>query len=155
MNTNLDKNLDSIEIAQNYLMIDKVKNNDEITELKEHLGKLIIKQYSGIGTDNFVIKKFDGKKISFSFFKLNGIHYISINGEHILDYRKFVNIQKISKFEKDDGTSDSIEIRNSFIGNLVIHNCDIDIFKKALDVMNTYMKNHRTYMNDFIYLLMN
>jgi len=152
---NKNKNLDSIEIAQNYLMIDKVKNNDEITELKEHLGKLIIKQYSGVGTDNFVIKKFDGKKISFSFFKLNGIHYISINGEHILDYRKFVNIQKISKIEKDDGTSDSIEIRNSFIGNLVIHNCDIEIFKKALDVMNTYMKNHRTYMNDFIYLLMN
>lgn len=152
---NKNKNLDSIEVSQNYLMIDKVKNNDEITELKEHLGKLIIKQYSGVGTDNFVIKKFDGKKISFSFFKLNGIHYISINGEHILDYRKFVNIQKISKIEKEDNTSDSIEIRNSFIGNLVIHNCDIEIFKKALDVMNTYMKNHRTYMNDFIYLLMN
>ena len=151
MNKNLDKNLDTIE---SYLMIDKVKNNDEITELKEHVGKLIIKQYSGIGTDNFVIKKFDGKKISFSFFKLNGIHYISINVEHILDYRKFVNIQKISKIEKDDGTSNSIEIRNSFIGNLVIHNCDIEIFKKALDIMNTYMKNHRTYMNDFIYLLL-
>jgi len=42
-----NKNLDSIEVAQNYLMIDKVKNNNEITELKEHLGKLIIKQYSG------------------------------------------------------------------------------------------------------------
>lgn len=152
----MNDNLDSIEIVQNYLMIDKVKNNDGITELKEHLGKLIIKQYSGVGTDNFVIKKFDGKKINFSFFKLNGIHYISINGEHILDYRKFVHIQKISKIKKDDGVdSDSIEITNSFIGNLVIHNCDIEIFKKSLDVMNTYMKNHRTYMNDFIYLLMN
>lgn len=151
----MNSNLDSVEITQNYLMIDQVKNNDEITELKEYLGKLIIKQYSGIGTDNFVIKKFDGKKISFSFFKINGIHYININGEHILDYRKFVNIQKISKIEKNDNTSDSIEIRNSFIGNLVIHNCDIEIFKKSLDVMNVYMKNHRTYMNDFIYLLMN
>lgn len=151
----MNSNLDSVEITQNYLMIDQVKNNDEITELKEYLGKLIIKQYSGIGTDNFVIKKFDGKKISFSFFKINGIHYININGEHILDYRKFVNIQKISKIEKDDNTSDSIEIKNSFIGNLVIHNCDIEIFKKSLDVMNVYMKNHRTYMNDFIYLLMN
>lgn len=152
---NNNKNLESIDISQNYLMIDKVKNNDEITELKEHLGKLIIKQFSGVGTDNFVIKKFDGKKISFSFFKLNGIHYISINGEHILDYRKFVNIQQISKIEKEDGTSNSIQIKNSFIGNITIHNCDIDIFKKALDVMNTYMKNHRSYINDFIYLLMN
>jgi len=149
--------LDSIEICQNYLMIDKIKNKrgEVCTELKEHLGKLIIKQYSGIGTDNFIIKKFDGKKINFSFFKLNGIHYININGEHILDYRKFVNIQQISKIEKEDGTSDSIEIKNSFIGNLKLHNCDLEIFKKALDVMNTYMKNHRTYMNDFIYLLMN
>ena len=152
---NNNKNLESIDLSQNYLMIDKVKNNDEITELKEHLGKLIIKQFSGVGTDNFVIKKFDGKKISFSFFKLNGIHYISINGEHILDYRKFVNIQQISKIEKEDGTSNSIQIKNSFIGNITIHNCDIDIFKKALDVMNTYMKNHRSYINDFIYLLMN
>ena len=128
---NNNKNLESIDLSQNYLMIDKVKNNDEITELKEHLGKLIIKQFSGVGTDNFVIKKFDGKKISFSFFKLNGIHYISINGEHILDYRKFVNIQQISKIEKEDGTSNSIQIKNSFIGNITIHNCDIDIFKKA------------------------
>ena len=149
--------MDNVDVSHTYLMIDKVKNNrgEETTELKEHLGKLIIKQYSGIGTDNFVIKKFDGKKINFSFFKLNGIHYININGEHILDYRKFVNIQQISKIEKEDGTSDNIQIKNSFIGNIIIHNCDIEIFKKGLDVMNTYMKNHRTYVNDFIYLLMN
>ena len=146
--------MDSIELAQDYLMIDKIRNRrgEETTELKEHEGKLIIKQYSGIGTDNFIIKKYDGKKISFSFFKINGIQYININGEHIFDYRKFIKIQQVSNIEPENT---SIKIKNTFIGDFIIHNCDIEMFKKTLDVTNTYMKNHRTYMKDLVYFLFN
>lgn len=142
---------ESMDIIQHYLTIDKGKNKkgDDTMELKECDGKLIIKQYSGINTDNFVIKKFDGKKICFSFFKLNGIYYININGEHIFDYRKFVKIQQISKIEND------IKIKNTFIGDFVIPNCDPEIFKKSLDIMNNFMKNHRSYINDIVYFFFN
>ena len=142
------------ELSYNYLVIDKYKNNrGEVgTELKEHEGKLIIKQFSGINSDNFVIKKYDGKRISFSFCKLNGIYYVNINGEHIIDYKKFVNIQQISKVESDDEKS-SIKIRNGYIGDLVINNCDPEVFQKALNVMSNYMKNKSSYISDLMHFV--
>ena len=143
------------DISYNYLVIDKYKNKrgEDTTELKEHEGKLIIKQYSGINSDNFIIKKYDGKKISFSFFKLNGIYYININGEHIIDYKKFVNIQQISKIEQDDEKVSSIKVKNAYIGDIMIHNCDPEIFQKALSVMSNYMKNKSSYVSDLMHFV--
>jgi hypothetical protein len=140
------------DISYNYLVIDKYKNKrgEDTTELKEHEGKLIIKQYSGINSDNFVIKKFDGKKISFSFFKLNGIYYVSINGDHIIDYKKFINIQQISKLDNDEN---SIKVKNAYIGDIVIPNCDPEIFQKALNVMSNYMKNKSSYVSDLMHFV--
>lgn len=143
------------EISYNYLVIDKYKNKkgEDTTELKEHEGKLIIKQYSGINSDNFVIKKYDGKKITFSFFKLNGIYYVNINGEHIIDYKKFINIQQISKVEYEDEKMSSIKIKNAYIGDIIIHNCDPEIFQKALNVMANYMKNKSNYVSDLMHFV--
>jgi hypothetical protein len=157
-----------MENLENYLLVDKIKNKrgEDTTEFKECDGRLIIKQYAGVNTDNFVIKKMDGKKLSFSFFKINGIHYININGEHIIDYRKFTNIQQISKVEEtipktsEDGQSEtikinSIKVKNGFIGDLMIHNCDPEMFQKALNIMSKYMKNKNSYYSDFIYFMFN
>lgn len=135
-----------------YLLIDKTQNKkgENLTELKECEGKLIIKQYSGINTDNFIIKKSDGKKITFSFFKINGIYYVNINGEHIIDYKRFVNIQQISKHEDS-----CIKVKNSFIGDIIINNCDVEMFSKSLSIMNKYMKHKTTYYTDFMYFMFN
>lgn len=137
----------------NYLVIDKHKNKkgEETTEFKEYDGKLIIKQYSGINCDNFVIKKFDGKKMAFSFFKLNGIHYISINGDHIIDYKRFINIQQVSKLENSD--IPTITIKNRYIGDIIIYNCDTEIFHKSLNVMSKYMKNKQSVVSDFMHFI--
>ena len=55
-----------------YLIIDTSLNNsgDTISKIQsfEDNGKIIIKQYYGVNTDNFIISKLDDKKISFSFF---------------------------------------------------------------------------------------
>lgn len=141
------------DISYNYLVIDKYRNKrgEDTTELKEHEGKLIIKQYSGINSDNFVIKKYDGKKITFSFFKLNGIYYVSINGDHIIDYKRFVNIQQISKIE--EGEKVGIKVKNGYVGDLLIYNCDPEIFQKALNVMSNYMKNKSSYFTDFVHFM--
>lgn len=154
-----------MENLENYLLVDKIKNKrgEDTTEFKECEGRLIIKQYAGVNTDNFVIKKMDGKKIGFSFFKINGIHYININGEHIIDYRKFTNIQQISRIEEiiesknetEERTISSIKVKNGFIGDLIIHNCDPEMFQKALNIMSKYMKNKNSYYSDFIYFMMN
>lgn len=140
-----------------YLIINNVNNKkgEDTIIFKENDGELIIKQYSGFNTDNFIIKKFDGKQFCFSFFKINGIHYINIDNKHIIDYKKFVNIQHISNVESDNNLS-SIKILNIHIGAIIINNCDIEIFSKALSVMNNYMKNHKSsYISQLIYILNN
>jgi uncharacterized protein YlaI len=144
MNNNLD----------GYLLINKVKNKKGIdtTEFKECEDRLIIKQYSGVNSDNFVIKKMDGKKLSFSFFKINGIYYVNINGDHIIDYRRFINIQQISKSK--EGDHEILKVKNGYIGDITLYNCDPEIFKKALDIMATYMKNkNKGIVNDLIYFI--
>jgi len=135
---------------EDYLLIDKTQNKkgENLTELKECEGKLIIKQYSGINTNNFTIKKADGKKIGFSFFKINGIYYVNINGEHIIDYKRFVNIQQISKNDEN-----SIKIKNAFIGDIIINNCDVEMFSKSLNIMNKYIKHKNNYYNDLMYFM--
>jgi hypothetical protein len=135
-----------------YLLLDKSKNKkgEDTTEFKECEGHLIIKHFTGINTDNFIIKKLDGKKLCFSFFKVNGVHYININGEHIIDYKRFTSIQFITKL-----TDNSVKIINTFIGELIIENCDTEMFQKALSIMSKHMKNKSSYFGDLMYLLFN
>lgn len=141
-----------------YLVIEKYKNKkgEETTELKEHDGTLIIKQYYGINSDNFIIKKIDTikKKLCFSFFKLNGIYYVSINGEHIIDYKRFIKIEQISKVQD----TNHIKLKNSHIGEIILYNCDTDILQKALKVMDIYIKskaNYITNIKEFINFVFN
>jgi hypothetical protein len=141
-----------------YLIIDtKINNNGEhITELqsfennKNNGQKLIIKQFSGINTDNFIISKIDGKKLSFGFFIINGIYYININGEHIIDYNKFINFKKFSY----NTTENHLKISNSHFGEMILHNCDVDIFNKALSEMSDYMKNKTSILSNLFYYIL-
>jgi hypothetical protein len=135
-----------------YLLLDKSKNKrgEDTTEFKECEGHLIIKHFTGINTDNFIIKKLDGKKLCFSFFKVNGVHYVNINGEHIIDYKRFTSIQFITKL-----SDSSIKIINTFIGELILENCDTEMFQKALSIMSKHMKGKSSYFGDLMYLLFN
>ena len=134
-------------MEKEYLIIDNhVGKNGDITEFKECDGKILIKQFSGLNTDNFIIKKFNGKRLEFSFFKLNGVYYININGCHIIDYKHFINIQHISKDELN------VKIKNRSIGDMILIDCDVDIVHKALTVMSDWMKSKQNTFNDFMYL---
>ena len=143
----MDVNMDE------YLIIDTKINStgDTISQISsfENNGKIFIKQYSGVNTDNFVISKSDGKKISFSFFIMNSIYYINLNGEHIMDYHKFMNIKKFSYNVIDN----SLKIHNHHFGTIIIPNCDVDIFKKALSEMVNWMKNKTSLFSNFLYYI--
>ena len=136
-----------------YMIIDTRRNDtgetiSKIVSFDDH-GKIIIKQYSGINTDNFVITKHDGKKISFSFFTMNGIYYINLNGEHVMDYYKFINIKKISY----NITDNTLKISHHHFGDIYIQNCDVDVFKKALLEMNTWIKNKKSMWSNILYYI--
>jgi|UniRef100_A0A6C0AMH5 hypothetical protein len=136
-------------MEKEYLIIDNhlSKNGNVTTELKESDGKLIVKQFSGTNTDNFIIKKFNNKRLEFSFFKLNGIYYININSFHIIDYKRFINIEHITKEDEN------VRIKNPFIGDILLLNCDVDIVYKALRIMADWMKNKKSIFRDFLYFL--
>ena len=136
-------------MEKEYLIIDNhlSKNGNVTTEFKESDGKLIVKQFSGTNTDNFIIKKFNNKRLEFSFFKLNGIYYININSFHIIDYKRFINIEHITKEDEN------VRIKNPFIGDILLLNCDVDIVYKALRIMADWMKNKKSLFKDFLYFL--
>ena len=135
-------------MEKEYLIIDNhVGKNGDITEFKECDGKILIKQFSGLNTDNFIIKKFNGKRLEFSFFKLNGVYYININGCHIIDYKHFIDILHISKDESN------VKIKNRSIGDMILIDCDVDIVHKSLTVMSDWMKSKQNTFNDFMYYI--
>ena len=131
-----------------YLIIDNhTGKNRDIAEFKECDGKMLVKQFAGINTDNFIIKKYNGKRLEFSFFKLNGIYYININGCHIIDYKHFVNIQHISQVQEN------VKIKNTYVGEILLVNCDVDIVHKALTIMSDWMKSKQNVLSDFMYYM--
>jgi hypothetical protein len=141
---NNDKNL-----INEFLIVDNhvSKNGDVTTEFKECDGKILITQFSGINTDNFIVKKFNGKRLQFSFFKLNGIYYVNLNGHHIIDYKKFTNILKISQ------TDQNVTIKNAYFGDIIIPDCEIDVFKRSLTVMANFMKTKTSFFSDIYYFI--
>jgi len=136
-------------MEKEYLIVDNhlSKNGDLTTEFKESDGKLLVKHFSGLNTDNFIIKKFNNKRLEFSFFKLNGIYYININSFHIIDYKRFINIEHIIKEDE------TVKIKNPLIGDILLLNCDVDIVYKALQIMADWMKSKRSIFKDFLYFL--
>ena len=136
-------------MERDFLIVDNhvSKNGDVTTEFKECDGKLLIKHFSGLNSENFVIKKYNGKRFEFSLFKLNGVYYVNINGHHIIDYRRFINIESISN------TSDGVKILNTYIGELMVPGCETDMIQRALMVMADWMKHRKKWWNDLWYYL--
>lgn len=132
-----------------FLIVDNHVNKDGIvtTEFKECDGKILIRHFSGLNCENFSIKKYNGKKIDFSLFKLNGVYYVNLNGQHIIDYKRFINIQYISN-EGDD-----VKLRNPFFGEIMLKNSDVEVIQKAMTVMSAEMKKRKSWFNDILYYI--
>lgn len=134
-----------------FLLIDKhlSKKGEDITEFRELDGKIVIKYFTGVNTENYILKKHN-KKIEFSFFKINGIYYVNINGNHIIDYKKFSNgIQQISNL------SDSVIIRNYYFGEILLNNCDAELVYKALQIMKDWIKGKNSFLKNIWYYIVN
>jgi hypothetical protein len=67
----------------------------------------------------------------------------------ILDYKKFINIQSIMTHNND------IKIKNIFIGELILQNCDVDIIQKSLSIMAEWIKRKSWWLSDLMYYFFN
>ncbi len=121
-------------------------NGNVSTEFKEYDGKILIKHVSGLNCEYFCIKKVDGHEIKFSLFKINGIYYVNINGHHVIDYKRFINIHYLANI------GDDVIIRNPYFGEIILKNSDVEIVQKAMTLMVKEMKKSGwTWFNDLMY----
>lgn len=144
----MEKQIDTTDFS----IIDTYKQRDgnNTIEIKDYENKLIIKQFTGVNSENFLIKRpLTGKRLHFSFFRMNGIYYVNINGEHIVDYKCFIHIQKISN------EGDNLIIQNSTFGIIKLLNCDIEVFQKSLQIMNDWIKPKQSLWNNLLYYIFN
>lgn len=132
-----------------FLMVDNHVNNngDVTTEFKECDGKILIKHFSGLNCENFVVKKYNGKRLEFSIFCLNGVYYVNLNGHHIIDYKRFINVQYISN------EGNNVKLRNSCFGEITLENCDAEIVQKVMILMASEMKKRSSWFNDILYYI--
>ena len=138
--------MDEYLIVDNY--INKYdKNTIEYNEF-DHENQILITQKNSQNTDSFHLKKknIESIYIDFSFFKINNVYYININNSYIIDYKKFLNIQKISQFDKN-----SLKIINTYIGEIIIEHCNIELFEKTLQIIARYMNKRTSIFSDIIY----
>ncbi len=134
--------MNDFTVVKNYIN----SSGDETAEFTDIDGQLIIKQYSGINSDNYIIKKINTNlSISFSIFKLNKEYYISINGDNVINYRKFKNIKHIFQLK------DCVVIKNNFLDDVIIRNCDMDIVKRFLSIITGKMKSKGNFIKEFIF----
>jgi hypothetical protein len=136
-------------MEKDYLILDNnvTKSGKLITESKECDGKILVKQFTGINSENFIIKKGDGKELAFSLCKINGIYYVNLNGQHMIDYKKFTKIQSVCNVNND------VRFKNLFDGDIILKNCDVEIFQRALEVMNDWMNKQTNWFHDIVYFI--
>lgn len=136
-------------MENDFLIVDNhiLKNGDITTEFRECDGTILVRHFSGVNSENFLIKKADGKCMGFAFIKINGVQYVNLNGHHMIDYRKFIHIQSVSN------EGENVRMKNFFIGDVLLLNCDVEIFQKALEIMARWMKNNVKWLNDIVYYI--
>ena len=124
-----------IDSMNDFLIIENHKLNKQLDVVltTEKSDKVVIQQYSGTNTENFRFAS-TNSTLFLSLFKLNGIWYININGEHVVNYKQFIRFQRV------ENTQSGIQIINNFCGNMNITNCKSDVFCKSISVISNWMK---------------
>ena len=97
--------------------------------------------------DKFTIVKAE-KKLEFAFFKANGVYFVNINNDHIIDYKQFCRVKSLK--QSSNGSDVVLCIGAS---NMAIKNCDVQMVQKALIVMSDFMKTKSSLYKDLMYIL--
>lgn len=133
-----------------YLKVDVDQKGEVTTETKESDGKIIVKHCSGINSENFLVqKRGTSKKLEFCMIKLNTLYYIILNGNHMMDYRKFTKIQSV------ENVGDDVKLKTLYFGDIILKNCDVDIITKTLYILSEWVKKKSRWYHEILYFLFN
>lgn len=120
---------------QEYLIVNQYVTKDGDTKLEygNYDGKILFRQTIGLNSDVYILNNHN-YELKFSISKINNVYYININGQHLIDYKKFT-IETIT----DSILTGSVKITGIF-GEIIIENCDTILFKKMLKIIDEILK---------------
>ena len=120
-----------------YLIVSKGDN--EMIETIDLQAGILIRYTSGLNSENYVAAKQSGLQIKFSIVLIEGTYYIGINGEHLVDYKKFVTFKNIEQ----DNTREhpSVRIRWGQGECIVLNMCDTELMNVMIHKIQDVMKS--------------
>lgn len=142
-----------------FTIVTKRQGNLEISDDgPKSKNKVYIKEWVGInsehkkGTHGYTLYKYldDGLKLKLHFmlYKIQTRHYINLNNTYLSELDKFLLINNIVSF------SDTVCIKNSQMGEIVLERCDMDLVNKCINIIQMYQNNNpKTFMDyiDFLF----
>lgn len=123
-----------------YIIIDPPKD-------VENKSGIYIKEYPGAGGSTNIKLSRAGQQIHFNWYRLHGMYFVNINGEHIFDFNRLCLIDHISNVGND------CVIQNSDLGEIMIPNCSVKLFEKALFFVEQRIKKKRNLIKDIFSFL--
>jgi hypothetical protein len=106
------------------------------------------KHYSGHNSENLIIKQ-NNLKIHFSYYRINGMYFVNINGEHVFDFKRLLLIDWMTNIKYDtDPLKCDLKIKNANLGEIIIPNCNVKMFEKGVKEINQWIKKQSNIVKD-------
>lgn len=119
------------------------KNNDEDSTDKSFYSK----HYLGHNSENLIIKQ-KNLKIHFSYYRINGMYFVNINGEHVFDFKRLLLIDWMTNVKNENTDDCNLKIKNANLGEIIIPNCNVKMFEKGIKEIHQWIKKQSNIVKD-------
>lgn len=119
--------------------------DDKDFHVIEHKKGIHVKQYKSYNSNVLLLTK-DNLKIKFNYYKLNSIVFININGEHLFDFKVLLLIDMLTNISNIDSTN--LSIKHSKLGEIIIQNCNVEMFEKGICIINEWVEKNKNFFKD-------
>jgi hypothetical protein len=118
-----------------YLYINKADGvcSDSI-EIIEMGDNILLRHTTGVNSENYILAQQNGLQVKFSVVDIEGMYYVSINNEHVLDYKKFMLFECVKNIGRDT------VIEYVYTDDIVIKNCNVFLIHKMIDILQDNLK---------------
>lgn len=118
--------------------------DDDFHVISEKTG-INVKQYKCYNSNALILTK-NRLKIKFNYYKINSIVFININGDHLFDFKTLLLIDMLENIKQGEDTN--LCIKHSKLGEIIIKNCDVEIFEKGLFIINEWVEKNKNFLKD-------
>ncbi len=111
----------------------------------EDVKGISINEYKSFNSNVLILSK-NSLRIKFNYYKLNNTVFVNINGEHLFDFRVLLLIDCVSNIKTNE--SIDINIKHGKLGEIIIKNCNIELFQKGLQIINDWINRNKNIIKE-------